>query len=55
VNAGFRLHELGADPNALVRLADAAFQHIAHAQFATDPFHVDAEWRGVREWGSEND
>jgi hypothetical protein len=31
MNAGFSLHELGTDPNALVRLADAAFQHIAHA------------------------
>ena len=41
MRAGFRLEKLRGDTQAAPRLSHAAFQHIAHAEFASDPPHVD--------------
>ena len=37
----FRLDHLGGDTHPASILADAALHQITHAQFATDPLHVD--------------
>ena len=41
MRAGLRLDELRGDAHAVARLAHAALQHIAHAEFAPDLLHVD--------------
>src|SRR6478672_7367817 len=41
VRAGRNVNELSGDPQAGSRLAHAAFEHIPHAEFATDLFDVD--------------
>jgi hypothetical protein len=38
--AGFSVNELRIHAHALSRLADAPFEHIAHAELAPDPLHV---------------
>lgn len=38
--AGFSVNELRIHAHALSRLADAPFEHIAHAEIASDPLHV---------------
>ncbi len=35
------LYQLAGNANAIARFPDASFQHIAHAQFASDPLDVD--------------
>ena len=39
--AGRCIDELSGNAHAVRRLADAAFQHVAHAQFAADLLHID--------------
>ena len=41
VGAGRRIDELAGDAHAIRRLAHAAFEHVAHAEFAADLLHVD--------------
>src|SRR5439155_22865073 len=41
VVAGFRLDQLRSDPNAIAGLAYTAFEHVTHAEFAPDLFHID--------------
>ena len=41
MRAGGRVDELPGDANAVRGLADAAFQHVAHAELAADLLHVD--------------
>src|SRR4051794_34483568 len=35
------LNELAGDANAVPRLAQAAFEHVAHAELAADLLHID--------------
>jgi hypothetical protein len=37
----FRINELAADTHAIARFADAAFEDVAHAQFAGHLPHID--------------
>ena len=39
--AGPRLHQLRSDADPIASLAHAAFEHITHAEFAPDLFHID--------------
>ena len=39
--AGLGLDQLRGDPDAVAGFAHAAFEHIAHAQFAPDLLHID--------------
>ena len=41
VRTRFCLNELAGNANTVARLAHTAFQHVAHAEFATDLFDVD--------------
>jgi hypothetical protein len=41
MGTGQRIDQLGRDAQALAGPAHAAFEHIAHAQLARDPLHVD--------------
>ncbi len=41
MRAGGGVDELTGDPQAVARLANAAFQHVAHAEFAADLLYVD--------------
>ena len=41
MGAGRGIDELAGDAHPVRRLADAAFQHIAHAQLAADLLDVD--------------
>jgi len=41
VSAGRRVDKLGSDAYPVAALADAAFEHVAHAQFAADLLQVD--------------
>jgi hypothetical protein len=40
--AADRVNELGSDAHPVRRRANAAFEHIAHAKFATDLFNVNS-------------
>src|SRR6516164_4096170 len=37
---GGRINKLGSDANPIIGSTDAAFEHVAHAQFATDLLHI---------------
>ena len=39
--AGFGLYQLRGDAQPIAALADAAFEHVAHAKFACHLLHVD--------------
>jgi hypothetical protein len=41
MRAARRIDQLAGDADAFSRLADAAFEHVAHAQLAPDLLHVD--------------
>src|SRR6202035_783041 len=41
VRAARGIDELTSNAHSVARLADAAFQHVAHAEFAADLLHVD--------------
>ncbi len=41
MSGGFGLDQLGRDPNLGAELADAAFEHISHAELAADLLCVD--------------
>src|SRR5438105_2308839 len=41
VRAASRVDQLSSDAHAVAGLADAAFEHVAHAQFARDLLQVD--------------
>src|SRR5215471_12663881 len=40
VIAGFRLDQLRGDPQPVAALADASFEHVAHAELASDLLHI---------------
>jgi hypothetical protein len=42
MHAVLGLDQLRCDANPVVRLADRALEHIAHAQFAAYPLHLDS-------------
>jgi hypothetical protein len=44
--AGLRLDQLCSDAESVAGLAQAAFEHVTHAQFAPDLFHIDRAARG---------
>src|SRR5262249_35068566 len=41
MRTGNRIDQLPGDAHLRARLAHRAFEDIAHAQFAADPFHID--------------
>jgi hypothetical protein len=41
MRAGFRRNQLRIDSDRFAGAAHAAFQDVAHAEFAADRFHVD--------------
>ena len=41
VRRGGRINKLGSDANPIIGSTDAAFEHVAHAQLATDLLYID--------------